>query len=196
GLYGLKQAAALWYDHAKATLAKLGLFPTVSDACLYTNKSKDLFIIMYVDDFQIMGPDVKKIESIMKALHKKYQLKTVKTNLFLGIHISNPTEDTLVLSQGQYARTLISRHGLTDCKSAASPLERLLEPNPNQSSSQERTEYNSLIGGLQYLANHTRPDIAFSVNHLARFPINPGAEHTQVLKLVLLIGVICKECNL
>ncbi|KAI0990896.1 hypothetical protein K3495_g17291, partial [Podosphaera aphanis] len=42
GLYGLKQAAALWYDHAKATLAKLGLFPTVSDACLYTNKSKDL----------------------------------------------------------------------------------------------------------------------------------------------------------
>ncbi|KAI0991209.1 hypothetical protein K3495_g16978, partial [Podosphaera aphanis] len=99
GLYGLKQAAALWYDHAKTTLAELGLLPTISDACLYTNKSKDLFIIMYVDDFQIMGPNLKKIEHVMKALHKKYKLKTVKTNLFLGIHINNPTKDTLVLSQ-------------------------------------------------------------------------------------------------
>ena len=59
---------------------------------------------MYVDDFQIMGPDLKKIKFIMKALHKRYKLKTVETNLFLGIHITNPTKDTLVLSQGQYAR--------------------------------------------------------------------------------------------
>lgn len=51
GLYGLKQASAHWYVHAKATLAELGLFPTVSDVCLYTNETKDLFIIMYVDDF-------------------------------------------------------------------------------------------------------------------------------------------------
>lgn len=58
-LYGLKQAAALWYDHAKATLAKLGLSPTVFDAYLYTNQTKDLFV-MYVDDFQIIGPDLKK----------------------------------------------------------------------------------------------------------------------------------------
>ncbi|KAI0992027.1 hypothetical protein K3495_g16159, partial [Podosphaera aphanis] len=185
GLYGLKQAAALWYDHAKATLARLGLFPTISDACLYTNKTKDLFIIMYVDDFQIMGPDLKKIEDIMKALHKRYKLKTVNTNLFLGIHINNPTEDTLVLSQGQYARTLISRHNLANSKPVASPLERLLEPNLKQCSPQERTDYNSIIGGLQYLANHTRPDIAFSVNHLARFLINPGPEHIQAALRVL-----------
>lgn len=66
----------------------------------------------------------------MKALHKRYKLKTVNTNLFLGIHISNPTEDTIVLSQGQYVRKLISRHGLIDCKSPNTPLERLLEPNP------------------------------------------------------------------
>lgn len=112
------------------------------------------------------------------------KLKVVNTNLFLGIHISNPTEDTLVLSQGHYARTLIARYGLTDCKSA-SPLERLLEPNPQLCSSQDKTEYNSIVGGLQHLANKIRPYIAFSVNHLARFLINPGPEHIQAVYEVL-----------
>ena len=140
---------------------------------------------MYVDDFQIMGPDLKKIEFIMNALHKRYKLKTVEANLFQGIHITNPTKDTLVLSQGQYARKLIARHGLIECKPAASPLERLLEPNTQQCSPHDKTEYNSIIGGLQYLANHTRPDITFSVNHLARFLINPGFEHTQAALRIL-----------
>lgn len=38
GLYGLKQATALWYDDVKAFLAKQGMFPTITDVCLYTNK--------------------------------------------------------------------------------------------------------------------------------------------------------------
>ena len=49
GLYGLKQAAALWHDDAKATLAENGLHPTTSDICLYTNKQKDIYAMMYVD---------------------------------------------------------------------------------------------------------------------------------------------------
>lgn len=49
GLYGLKQAAALWYDDAKSTLAQLGLLPTTSDICLYTNSEKDIFVLMHVD---------------------------------------------------------------------------------------------------------------------------------------------------
>ena len=38
GLYWLKEAAALCYDDAKATLAWQGLFPTILDACLDINK--------------------------------------------------------------------------------------------------------------------------------------------------------------
>lgn len=65
GLYGLKQAAALWYDDVKASLAQQGLFPTLSDACLYTNKNKDLFVLMHVDDFQVMGLNLKKINQLI-----------------------------------------------------------------------------------------------------------------------------------
>ena len=184
GLYGLKQAAALWYDDARATLGKLGLHPTISDVCLYTNKEKDLFVLLHVDDFQVMGPSLKKINHLMSSLHKKYQLKNVSTDLFLGIKIKQ-SDGMIKLSQGHYARNLLERHGLDNCKPAKTPLERLMEPSSSQSPAQLKTEYNSIIGGLQYLANNTRPDIAFAVNHLARFLSNPSEEHFQAARRVL-----------
>ncbi|KAI0994156.1 hypothetical protein K3495_g14027 [Podosphaera aphanis] len=121
----------------------------------------------------------------MQDLHKKYKIKTVSTDLFLGIEISNNAPNALKLSQGQYARTLLSRHGLSDCRPASCPMERMMEPNSEQCTPQEKTEYNSYIGGLQYLANNSRPDISFAVNHLARFLTNPSNEHKTAARRVL-----------
>lgn len=42
-----------------------------------------------------------------------------------------------------------------------------------------------MIGGLQYLANNTRPDITYAFNHLARFLINPPAENFQASRRIL-----------
>ena len=184
GLYGLKQAAALWYDHAKATLAKLGLLPTISDVCLYTTKSKDLFVLLHVDDFQVMGPNLAKIDNLMRALHESYKIKTVRSDLFLGIRITEE-KNHLRLDQGPYARALLKRHGMATCKPAKRPLEQLLETNTNECSRQTYDEYNSIVGGLQYLANQTRPDISHAVNHLARFLANPSDEHLTAAKYVL-----------
>ncbi|POS85479.1 hypothetical protein EPUL_002299 [Erysiphe pulchra] len=103
-LYGLIQAAALWCDDVRATLAEHALHPTTSDICLYTNSEKDL---------------------------------------------------------------------VQNCKPTASPIEKLLEPNNAESIPDQKDEHYKIIGGLQYLASNTRPDISFAVNHLARFLQNP-----------------------
>ena len=52
-------------------------------------------------------------------------------------------------------------------------------PNDQECKQAKVTEYNSIIGGLQFLANNTRPDKAFAVNHLARFLTRPSDEHLQ-----------------
>lgn len=95
GLYGLKQAAALWYDDTREFLRSQGMLPTEADVCLYTNRDRDLFSIIHVDDIQVMGPNLSKVDRLMNALHKRYKLKPVKTDLFLGIHINNPDKRTL-----------------------------------------------------------------------------------------------------
>ena len=42
-----------------------------------------------------------------------------------------------------------------------------------------------LLRELQFLANVTRPDIAFAVNRLASYAANPSIQHTSMLKCVL-----------
>ncbi|XP_074323558.1 secreted RxLR effector protein 161-like [Apium graveolens] len=45
--------------------------------------------------------------------------------------------------------------------------------------------YLSAIGALMYLANNTRPDIAFAVNLLARFSSDPSKRHRDGIKNIL-----------
>lgn len=45
--------------------------------------------------------------------------------------------------------------------------------------------YNELLGSLQFAANMTRPDIAFSVNLLSRFKENPNLQHWKAVKQIL-----------
>ncbi|KAI1006700.1 hypothetical protein K3495_g1517 [Podosphaera aphanis] len=107
-----------------------------------------------------MSPNLKKIGAPLYALHKKYKLKSVKTDLFLGMNINKKND--VELSQGQDARRLLERHKMEQCKPENSPMERLTEPNDAQCSKQDQTEYKPIIGGLQYLANNTRPNFAFA----------------------------------
>jgi hypothetical protein len=45
--------------------------------------------------------------------------------------------------------------------------------------------YLSVIGTLMYLANNTRPDIAFAVNLLIRYSASPTIRHWNEVKNVL-----------
>jgi hypothetical protein len=45
--------------------------------------------------------------------------------------------------------------------------------------------YLSAIGALMYLANNTRPDIAFAINLLARYSVTPTMHHWNGVKDVL-----------
>lgn len=50
---------------------------------------------------------------------------------------------------------------------------------------QQLAGYNLIVGGLQYLANNTYPNIAHSVNHLVLLLINLSYEHMQAARRVL-----------
>ena len=47
---------------------------------------------------------------------------------------------------------------------------------------EEDWSYASILGGVLYIANFTRPDIAFTANRLTRFLKRPNTTHCQALK--------------
>ncbi|XP_028109674.1 uncharacterized protein LOC114308301 [Camellia sinensis] len=108
-------------------------------------------------------------------------------NYFLGISVIKNASG-YVLSQQKYASDLLTKAGMSDCKSYSSPM-------ATKSSSSALTAaedslfsqpalYRSLVGALQYLTL-TRPDLAFVVNHLCQFMHYPLTSHFTSVKRLL-----------
>jgi hypothetical protein len=81
---------------------------------------------------------------------------------------------------------------MQDAKIASTPIDPCTKLTKEMSpiTEEEKQEmknrpYKELVGGLIYLANATRPDIAFAASTLSRFCANPGKEHWINAKRVL-----------
>jgi hypothetical protein len=59
------------------------------------------------------------------------------------------------------------------------------EPNPKPGDGNHSNPYARLLGELQYLANATRPDIAYAVHRLTSYTANPSMQHYSMLKRIL-----------
>ena len=62
---------------------------------------------------------------------------------------------------------LLSKFNMSDCRSFATPSDPNLS-RITESPSNDTFPIRSLVGGLQYCSSICRPDIAFSVQHVAR----------------------------
>ncbi|XP_053956123.1 uncharacterized protein LOC128861765 [Anastrepha ludens] len=77
---------------------------------------------------------------------------------------------------------------MDECKGASTPfasgtvLDKCLDPD---CLGYETKNYQSLVGGLTYLATVSRPDIAYTVSKLAQFHGHPHREHMLAAKRVL-----------
>ena len=63
-LYGLKQSPRVWQTKLQDLLKDLGYQPLASDSAVYINPKERLFINTFVDDFIIIGPNVKNIRAL------------------------------------------------------------------------------------------------------------------------------------
>ena len=61
----------------------------------------------------------------------------------------------------------------------------VLEPNPDGNVGDWSNSYAQLLGKLQFIANVTRPDIAYTISKLLAHMVNPIMQHVSTLKRVL-----------
>ena len=96
-------------------------------------------------------------------------------------------EDGILLHQPKYINTITKKFGMNESKSTKTPSQpnsKLYKTNESDEIVDE-TNYRSIVGGLMYIANCTRPDISFSVNYAARFCTNPNKNHLAYVKHIL-----------
>eukprot|EP00253_Pinus_taeda_P016511 PITA_16511 len=94
-----------------------------SDLNVYMLRTHDslLIFVLYVDDLLITGSSALAIAIVKRALHNRFLMTDMgPLHFFLGLEISQDAT-SIKLSQARYARDLLKRFRMTDCKPTPTP---------------------------------------------------------------------------
>lgn len=186
-LYGLKQAPRAWFAKFSSALCQYGFSASPHDSALFIRRSPSgiIILLLYVDDMVITGDDTSGISDLQDYLRRHFDMKSLgQLRYFLGLEISD-SADGIYLSQAKYASDLISRAGMTDSKTASTPLEGNCHLTPLDGSPlADPTLYRQLVGSLIYLTV-TRPDIAYAVHVVSQFMSAPRTSHYSAVLHIL-----------
>lgn len=190
-LYGLKQSSRVWNQVLDSKLQSFGLFRSKHNPCIYImrNENKILIIAVYVDDLLIFSNYDPWLLDVKTYLSQTFKMKDLgPAKHCLGMRICQ-TSDAITLDQQTYIEEILERFEMNNCKPAATPMnvsEKLTrEDQPKTDKEKDQMQgvpYQEAIGSLMYLAQCTRPDIAYAVGHLSRYSSNPGPRHWNAVK--------------
>ena len=163
-LYGLKQAPRAWYTRIDNYFTGLGFTKSEANANMYhiVVEGKILIIFLYVDDLILTG-DEQLIHSCKEDIAREFEMKDMGLlHYFLGLEIWQ-RDGEIFVSQGKYAKEILSKFHTESCKPMDTPLPRNWRKEDATSTEVVyATVYQQLVGSLMYLVN-TRPDICYAV---------------------------------
>lgn len=125
-LYGLKQTPRSWYEEIDSFFVQHGFRRSLNDPNMYTkfNKQRQIILIsLYVDDMIITGNANNLIKEIKPQMSQVFEMKDLgNLHYCLGLEVWEDTGQPF-LTQGKYARSLLERFKMEQCRSAATPLQ-------------------------------------------------------------------------
>lgn len=128
--------------------------------CVFVNKEKDIYLLIYVDDILIAGKEEKNIVAAKKEIAAVYDVKDLgELSYFLGTGVRRYEDGSFAINQNSYIDSICDRFSMSDARPVASPVEigqlsqlRSLEPNTAQENCDMKgTPYRELIGGLLFV---------------------------------------------
>ena len=147
-------------------------------------------IAIYVDDMNLIGTPGELLKTT-EYLKREFEMKDLgKTKCCLGLEIEHKSNGILI-HQSTYIEKIMKKFNMDNAHPLSTPMiVRNLDPKKDPFRPLEDSEkilgpevpYLNAIGALLYLAQCTRPDIAFSVNMLARFSSAPTRRHWNGIK--------------
>jgi hypothetical protein len=175
-LYGLKQSPRNFFLHLKSKLEAAGFESNESvDPCLFI--SDKVICLIYVDDTLLFSPKEEYLDEVItKLLQLELDLEVEDSVAgFLGVHLEHNSKDgSIKLTQQGLAKRIVEALDLGSrprklTPAAPDPLVKDDHGDPPNGA----YSYASVVGMLQYLQGHSRPDITYAVSQCAHFVRSP-----------------------
>jgi len=124
-LYGLKQSALELYKNVKKQFVSAGYRISSVDPCVFFRGRGKRYLIasIHVDDILAVTNDLGMYDELKTELRKTFPLKDLgDVKFILGCHVQRDRANKrLHLSQSAYARTILDRFKMRDCKPVCTP---------------------------------------------------------------------------
>ena len=187
-LYGLATAPKCWNETFHLFMTSSGFVRSEREHCIYTLKSAEklLLVIVYVDDILVTGSDATEITLLCQTIQTRFDIKVLgPPSNFIGFQVKwGPGEKSVFLHQTKYVESLLTMFNMSSCAPAPTPMVPFSSQTQGSVTWERSFSYKQTIGALLYLANLTRPDVAFAINYLARSQADPQDLHWALLNRV------------
>ena len=191
-LYGLKSSGLRWHERFADVLRDMGFFPSRAETDIWMRDKGDHYeyIAVYVDDLMILSKRPQDITNILIEKHC-FKLKgTGPVSFHLGCDFFRDEDGNLCFAPKKYIEKTCENYRRifgTQPKQASSPLVKGDHPELDSSPLLEIDDikiYQSLIGGLQWVVQIGRFDVATAVMTMSRFRAAPRQGHMERVKRI------------
>nr|GEV24336.1 uncharacterized mitochondrial protein AtMg00810-like [Tanacetum cinerariifolium] len=166
------------------TVKKAGKEKKIQTLFIKKQKGDILLVQVYVDDIIFGSTNKDLCKAFDKLMKDKFQMSSMgELTFFLGLQVKQK-QDGIFISQDKYVAEILRKFGLTDGKSASTPIdtEKPLLKDPDGEDVDVHT-YRSMIGSLMYLTS-SRLDIMFTVYACTRFYVTPKASRLHAVNRI------------
>ncbi|CAN0029700.1 unnamed protein product, partial [Heterosigma akashiwo] len=163
------------------------------ESCLYTRRNpatgEETMVAVYVDDLVISSSNPSVITDLKASFASRFKITDLgPLNQILGIKVTRDLRNKyFFLSQASFIKDAISKFGLDFLSAVRTPMDHTadLAPSPGfKASLPDSNRYRSMVGTLAWVANWTRPELAFTVHKLQRYQSNPEPKHFEAAQRV------------
>ncbi|KAL0535953.1 hypothetical protein IC582_024883 [Cucumis melo] len=124
-LYGLKQAPRAWYSKIDGYFQQNGFKRRANEPTLYVKKggTNDFIIVcLYVDDIIYTSSSKSLVAEFKSHMKNKFEMTDLSLlHFFLGLEVCQ-TDGGTFISQKKYAKDLLKKFGMINCKLATTPM--------------------------------------------------------------------------
>jgi len=194
-LYGIKQAAYMFYKTLREELESLGFIRCAVDHAVFTYNKGGMQCLTgsHVDDAMGGSNNESFLKEVKHKLHMRFGITDMGAIAkFLGIQFEwNRDTKELWIHQTEYIYPLLEEYGLSDCHPVHLPMDlnypflRDEDATKLAPVNDLSTTYPKIIGELLYLSLCTRPDIAHAVQRLSQFISRPTPRLYAAAKCIL-----------
>ena len=194
--YGLRSSGARWHERCADCLRDLGFTPSKAEPDIWMRPTKDgtryEYVAVYVDDMALVMEDPKGfVERMTKDHGLTFKAGTEPIKYHLGMEFIRDEDGTLGISARKYIDRMTANYkrlyGEPPSRKVHSPLEKGDHPELDTSDLLDQkgiSEYQSLIGSLQWAISIGRIDLATAVMTMSSFRAAPRKGHLERAKRI------------